>query len=99
RDDLVTGVQTCALPILTQLAAKGFVYERDGGRWLRSTDFGDQRDCVLVRSDGSTTYLCNDLAYHRDKFRRDFTHLIDIWGADHQIGTASCRDRQKKPEA
>jgi len=69
--------------VLAQLAAKGFVYERDGARWLRSTDFGDQRDRVLVRSDGSTTYLCNDLAYHRDKFRRDFTHLIDIWGADH----------------
>ncbi len=60
-----------------------FVYDNDGARWLRSTDFGDQRDRVLVRSDGSTTYLCNDLAYHRDKFRRGFTHLIDIWGADH----------------
>ena len=69
--------------VLTQLTAKGFLYERDGARWLRSTDFGDQRDRVLVRSDGTTTYLCNDLAYHRDKFRRGFTHLIDIWGADH----------------
>ncbi len=69
--------------VLEQLTAKGFVYENDGARWLRSTDFGDQRDRVLVRSDGSTTYLCNDLAYHRDKFRRGFTHLIDIWGADH----------------
>ncbi|MDP9332164.1 MAG: arginine--tRNA ligase [Actinomycetota bacterium] len=69
--------------VLAQLTAKGFVYERDGARWLRSSEFGDQRDRVLVRSDGSTTYLCNDLAYHRDKFRRGFTHLIDIWGADH----------------
>ena len=69
--------------VLAQLAAQGFVYENEGARWLRSTDFGDQRDRVLVRSDGSTTYLCNDLAYHRDKFRRGFTHLIDIWGADH----------------
>jgi arginyl-tRNA synthetase len=69
--------------VLEQLTAKGVVYERDGARWLRSSDFGDQRDRVLVRSDGSTTYLCNDLAYHRDKFRRGFTHLIDIWGADH----------------
>jgi arginyl-tRNA synthetase len=69
--------------VLEQLTAKGFVYENDGARWLRSTDFGDQRDHVLVRSDGTTTYLCNDLAYHRDKFRRGFTHLIDIWGADH----------------
>jgi arginyl-tRNA synthetase len=69
--------------VLEQLTAKGVVYEHEGARWLRSTDFGDQRDRVLVRSDGSTTYLCNDLAYHRDKFRRGFTHLIDIWGADH----------------
>ena len=55
----------------------------DGATWLRATDFGDQRDRVLVKSDGSTTYLCNDLAYHRDKFDRGWEHLIDIWGADH----------------
>jgi arginyl-tRNA synthetase len=69
--------------VLHQLEAANVIYDSDGARWLRSTDFGDQRDRVLVRSDGSTTYLCNDLAYHRDKFRRGFTHLIDIWGADH----------------
>jgi len=69
--------------VLEQLGAKGHVYEKDGARWFRSTGFGDQRDRVVVRSDGSTTYLTNDLAYHRDKFRRGFTHLIDIWGADH----------------
>jgi arginyl-tRNA synthetase len=69
--------------VLEQLTASGHVYENDGARWFRSTDFGDQRDRVVVRGDGSTTYLCNDLAYHRDKFRRGFTHLIDIWGADH----------------
>jgi arginyl-tRNA synthetase len=69
--------------VLEQLTATGVVYDHEGARWLRSTDFGDQRDRVVVRSDGSTTYLCNDLAYHRDKFRRGFTHLIDIWGADH----------------
>jgi arginyl-tRNA synthetase len=69
--------------VLDQLTTNGHVYEKDGARWFRSTEFGDQRDRVVVRSDGSTTYLCNDLAYHRDKFRRGFTHLIDIWGADH----------------
>jgi arginyl-tRNA synthetase len=69
--------------VLEQLTASGHVYEKDGARWFRSTEFGDQRDRVVVRSDGSTTYLCNDLAYHRDKFRRGYTHLIDIWGADH----------------
>ena len=52
-------------------------------RGCASTDFGDQRDRVLVKSDGTTTYLCNDLAYHRDKFDRGLEHLIDIWGADH----------------
>jgi len=69
--------------VLRILDANGRTYESDGARWLRSTDFGDPRDRVLVRSDGSTTYLCNDLAYHRDKFARGFDHLIDIWGADH----------------
>jgi arginyl-tRNA synthetase len=69
--------------VLRVLDAKGVVYEKDGARWLRTTDFGDSRDRVLVKSDGSTTYLCNDLAYHRDKMARGWTHLIDIWGADH----------------
>ena len=69
--------------VLTQLATRGATFEHEGATWLRTTDFGDQRDRVLVKSDGSTTYLCNDLAYHEDKFDRGWTHLIDIWGADH----------------
>jgi arginyl-tRNA synthetase len=69
--------------VLRVLDERGVVYDRDDARWLRSTDFGDARDRVLVRSDGTTTYLCNDLAYHRDKLRRGWDHLIDIWGADH----------------
>ena len=69
--------------VLRDLDERGFVYEQDGARWLRSGDLGDQRDRVLVKSDGSTTYLTNDLAYHRDKFARGWEHLIDIWGADH----------------
>ena len=68
---------------LADLRASGTVYEQDGATWLRATDFGDPRDRVLVKSDGSTTYLCNDIAYHRSKFERDWEHLIDIWGADH----------------
>jgi arginyl-tRNA synthetase len=75
--------------VLAQLDAKGCTYDDDGAHWLRSTDFGDSRDRVLIRSDGSTTYLCNDLAYHRDKFARGFTHLIDIWGADHHAQVKS----------
>jgi arginyl-tRNA synthetase len=69
--------------VLETLAARGMTFEQDGAVWLRATDFGDQRDRVLVRSDGTTTYLCNDLAYHEDKFARGWNHLIDIWGADH----------------
>jgi arginyl-tRNA synthetase len=69
--------------VLDDLGARGVSYEHEGATWLRSTDFGDPRDRVLVKSDGSPTYLCNDLAYHRDKFARGWSHLIDIWGADH----------------
>jgi arginyl-tRNA synthetase len=69
--------------VLAELRSRGVTFDADGATWLRSTQFGDQRDRVLVKSDGSTTYLCNDLAYHRDKFARGWSHLIDIWGADH----------------
>jgi len=69
--------------VLATLAERGMTRDDDGAVWLRTSDFGDQRDRVLVKSDGTTTYLCNDLAYHRDKFARGWTHLIDIWGADH----------------
>jgi arginyl-tRNA synthetase len=69
--------------VLDDLRARDVVFEEDGATWLRATDFGDQRDRVLVKSDGSTTYLCNDIAYHRSKFERGWEHLIDIWGADH----------------
>jgi arginyl-tRNA synthetase len=69
--------------VLDDLKARDVTYEDDGATWLRTSDFGDPRDRVLVKSDGSTTYLCNDLAYHRDKRDRGWEHLIDIWGADH----------------
>ena len=69
--------------VLSTLRAAGHTFERDGAEWLASEALGDQRDRVLVRSNGTTTYLTNDLAYHRDKVRRGWGHLIDIWGADH----------------
>jgi arginyl-tRNA synthetase len=69
--------------VLDELRARSATFDADGATWLRSTEFGDQRDRVLVKSDGAPTYLCNDLAYHRDKFSRGWEHLIDIWGADH----------------
>jgi len=69
--------------VLGELGARGVTFEADGATWLRTSDYGDQRDRVLVKSDGSTTYLCSDLAYHEDKYARGWEHLIDIWGADH----------------
>jgi arginyl-tRNA synthetase len=68
---------------LADLRAKGGVYDADGAVWLRSTDFGDDKDRVLVKSDGEFTYLLPDIAYHRDKFERGFDLLINVWGADH----------------
>ncbi len=68
---------------LADLRTHGVVVEADGAIWLRSTDFGDDKDRVLVRSDGEPTYLLPDIAYHRDKFARGFDLLIDVWGADH----------------
>jgi arginyl-tRNA synthetase len=69
--------------VLEALRAAGHTYEKDDAEWLASEALGDQRDRVLVRGNGTTTYLTNDLAYHRDKIARGWDHLIDIWGADH----------------
>ena len=68
---------------LADLRERGVVYEDDGAVWLRSTDYGDDKDRVLVKSDGQFTYLLPDIAYHRDKFARGFDLLINVWGADH----------------
>ncbi|MBM3694613.1 MAG: arginine--tRNA ligase [Actinobacteria bacterium] len=65
------------------LEANGHVYRAEGALWFRSTDFGDEKDRVLVTGDGRYTYLAPDVAYHLDKFRRGFDRLINIWGADH----------------
>jgi arginyl-tRNA synthetase len=65
------------------LRERGMVYEEDGAVWLESTRFGDDKNRVLVKQDGSYTYLTPDIAYHRDKFRRGYDRLINIWGADH----------------
>ncbi|MFY3793000.1 arginine--tRNA ligase [Ureibacillus sp. MALMAid1270] len=68
---------------LDKLKANGHVFERDGATWFRSTTFGDDKDRVLKKSDGSFTYLTPDIAYHEDKIQRGFDKLINIWGADH----------------
>ena len=68
---------------LQELAKHGLTYESAGAVWLRSSAFGDDKDRVLVKSDGSFTYFLPDIAYHREKARRGFEHVIDVWGADH----------------
>ncbi len=68
---------------LADLRERGVAYDADGAVWLRSSDFGDDKDRVLVKSDGEFTYLLPDIAYHRDKFARGFDLLINVWGADH----------------
>lgn len=68
---------------LQKLKDNGHVFEQDGATWFRSTTFGDDKDRVLIKSDGSYTYLTPDIAYHEDKLRRGFDKLINIWGADH----------------
>jgi arginyl-tRNA synthetase len=65
------------------LRERGFIYEDQGAVWFRSTAFGDEKDRVVVRANGASTYFAADLAYHRDKFERGFESIIDIWGADH----------------
>ncbi len=65
------------------LKEKGLIFEKDGAIWFHSTLFGDDKDRVLVRSDGSFTYFAADLAYHRNKYERGFAQVIDIWGPDH----------------
>ncbi|QHE53862.1 arginine--tRNA ligase [Pontibacillus sp. HMF3514] len=68
---------------LKTLNEKGFVYEQDGATWFRTTDFGDDKDRVLIKNDGSYTYLTPDIAYHQNKLERGYETLINIWGADH----------------
>jgi len=68
---------------IERLRAAGHLYQRDGALWFRSGAFGDEKDRVLVRDNGQTTYFASDIAYHLDKLERGFERVIDIWGADH----------------
>lgn len=76
---------------LADLRERGVVYDSEGAVWLRSSDFGDDKDRVLVKSDGEYTYLLPDIAYHRDKFARGFDLLVNVWGADHHGYVARMR--------
>lgn len=65
------------------LCEKGYMYEHEGALWLKSTEYGDDKDRVVIRENGVPTYLAADIAYHRNKFERGFDHVINLWGADH----------------
>ncbi|MFR5891015.1 MAG: arginine--tRNA ligase [Bacilli bacterium] len=69
--------------MLIHLNNKGFTYQKDGALWLKTTDYGDEKDRVIIKSDGSYTYLLPDIAYHANKLSRGYNHLIDVLGADH----------------
>lgn len=71
------------MQVVDDLRQKGLVYEKDGALWLETTKFGDEKDEVLVRSNGIPTYFAADIAYHKNKFDRGFKKVINIWGADH----------------
>jgi arginyl-tRNA synthetase len=68
---------------LARLRERGFLDERDGALWFKSTSFGDDKDRVIKRADERPTYFAADIAYHDDKFNRKFKRMIDIWGTDH----------------
>jgi len=69
--------------VLARLREAGYLYEKDGAWWFRSTDFGDEKDRVVIRENGLATYFASDIAYHANKKERGFDRIIDIWGADH----------------
>lgn len=69
--------------VLKKLEKKGFLYKQDGALWFKSTSLGDDKDRVVIKSDGSYTYLAPDIAYHQDKFKRGFKKVVNIWGPDH----------------
>ncbi len=69
--------------VIETLRTAGHIYEKDGAAWFRSTALGDEKDRVVVRANGMTTYFASDLAYHHDKYLRGFQLVINLWGADH----------------
>lgn len=69
--------------VMQKLREKGYIYEKDGALWFKSSDFGDDKDRVVRKSDGSWTYFASDIAYHYQKFQRGFDRVINLWGADH----------------
>ena len=68
---------------LQRLQDSGYLFEKEGNTWFKSTDFGDDKDRVVKRANGQTTYFASDIAYHMNKFERGFDKVINVWGADH----------------
>ena len=68
---------------LNKIQQKGKIYEEGGATWIKTSDFGDDKDRVIKKQDGQFTYFASDIAYHLDKFNRGFTKAVNIWGADH----------------
>ncbi len=69
--------------VINDFRKQNIIFEDDGALWFRTEDFGDEKNRVVVRSNGLTTYFASDIAYHQDKFDRGFERIIDVWGADH----------------
>lgn len=69
--------------VIDDFRDKDIIYKKDGALWFKTTEFGDEKDRVVVRKNGQTTYFASDIAYHMDKFERGFERVIDVWGADH----------------
>lgn len=69
--------------VIELLKQRGFLYEKEGALWLKSTDFGDEKDRVVIRENNIPTYFASDIVYHQNKHQRGFDKVIDIWGADH----------------
>ncbi len=75
--------QNKVYPVVDRLRQEGFIYLDKGALWFKSTDFGDEKDRVVTRTNGEAAYFASDIAYHDDKYKRGFETLIDIWGSDH----------------
>ncbi len=69
--------------VLNELRSRDLLFDQDGAQWFRSSAYGDEKDRVVRKQEGDYTYLASDIAYHRDKLRRGFDLLVDVWGADH----------------
>ncbi|MDA8136878.1 MAG: arginine--tRNA ligase [Desulfobacteraceae bacterium] len=69
--------------VIEDFKARAMIYEEDGALWFKTTDFGDEKNRVVVRNNGLATYFASDIAYHMEKFERGFQRVIDVWGADH----------------